>query len=147
MSEKNIKKIGIKQDTGEYIYADIGVDADKVEINESMNLAEKIVEIDNKISDIEVGIYELPIASEETLGGVKIGEGLEIMEDGTLNCTMKGGVSYMALDNTSGILPYLSIGYTSINNTSSINTFTAFNKYSQIENKSQILPFIEIEES
>lgn len=33
--------------------------------------------------------YELPVASDETLGGVKIGEGLEIDEDGVLNTAIK----------------------------------------------------------
>lgn len=48
MSEKNIKKIGIRDALGEYIYTDIGVDADKVDIDSSTNLAEKLVEIDLK---------------------------------------------------------------------------------------------------
>lgn len=36
------------------------------------------------------GSYELPIASAETLGGVKIGENLTITEDGTLNAEASG---------------------------------------------------------
>ena len=35
------------------------------------------------------GVYELPIATKTELGGIKIGEGLEISEDGTL--TVIGG--------------------------------------------------------
>ena len=146
MNDKIVKKIGIKQDTGKYIYANIGVDADKVEINESMNLAEKIVEIDNKINNIEVGIYELPIASEETLGGVKIGNGLEIMEDGTLNCTMKGGVSYTPIANISAIFPYKEKGYSAMENNSGILPFLSFNNYIAITNNSEILPYTLIEE-
>lgn len=37
------------------------------------------------------GVYELPIATKTELGGIKIGEGLEISEDGTL--TVVGGGS------------------------------------------------------
>ena len=36
------------------------------------------------------GISELPIASSEVLGGVKVGENLSIMEDGTLNAEASG---------------------------------------------------------
>lgn len=36
------------------------------------------------------GSYELPIASAETLGGIKIGENLTITEDGTLNAEASG---------------------------------------------------------
>lgn len=36
------------------------------------------------------GSYELPIASAETLGGIKIGENLSITEDGTLNAEASG---------------------------------------------------------
>ena len=39
------------------------------------------------------GIIELPIASTETLGGIKVGENLEITEDGTLNAKTSGGSS------------------------------------------------------
>ena len=39
------------------------------------------------------GISELPVASTEVLGGVKIGENLEIAEDGTLNAKTSGGSS------------------------------------------------------
>ena len=39
------------------------------------------------------GITELPIASTETLGGIKVGENLSIAEDGTLNAEASGGSS------------------------------------------------------
>lgn len=32
--------------------------------------------------------YELPVATSDTLGGVKVGDGLEVESDGTLNCTI-----------------------------------------------------------
>ena len=37
------------------------------------------------------GITELPIASAETLGGIKVGKNLSIAEDGTLNAEASGG--------------------------------------------------------
>ena len=71
MSEKNIKKIGIRDALGEYIYTDIGVDADKVDIDVSTNLAEKLVEIDNKFEDLKAGGY----ASKDIYGDEKINLG------------------------------------------------------------------------
>ena len=52
------------------------------------------------------GITELPIASAETLGGVKIGENLSITEDGTLNAKASSGSSqvvYGGIDMTNVI--------------------------------------------
>lgn len=74
MSEKNIKKIGIRDALGEYIYTDIGVDADKVDIDSSTNLAEKLVEIDNKFEDLEAGGY----ASKDIYGDEKINLGRKV---------------------------------------------------------------------
>lgn len=37
------------------------------------------------------GAFELPVASSSVLGGVKIGNGLEISDDGVLNVTISGG--------------------------------------------------------
>lgn len=45
------------------------------------------------------GLTELPIASADTLGGVKIGENLSITEDGVLSSTASGDVSASG-DNT-----------------------------------------------
>lgn len=41
----------------------------------------------------EGGSYTLPIASSDTLGGIKVGSNLTIEEDGTLNATGGGGTS------------------------------------------------------
>ena len=52
------------------------------------------------------GISELPIASAETLGGIKVGENLEITEDGTLNAKANSGGSqivYGGIDMTNVI--------------------------------------------
>lgn len=43
------------------------------------------------------GGYELPIASASTLGGVKVGEGLEISEAGVLSATGGGGGGIVTL--------------------------------------------------
>ena len=45
------------------------------------------------VANNEEVITELPIASSDTLGGIKVGEGLEITEDGILS-TLGGGSSY-----------------------------------------------------
>lgn len=44
---------------------------------------EILAKLEEKISEIPV--YELPAATTDTLGGIKVGENLEILEDGTLN--------------------------------------------------------------
>lgn len=48
-------------------------------------------ELKEKLEGIEEGAnrYVLPIADEDTLGGIKIGEGLVITEDGTLSLDME----------------------------------------------------------
>lgn len=52
------------------------------------------------------GAYVLPVASATSIGGIKVGNGLEITEDGTLNCTASGGVSYSSIVPNSRIVPY-----------------------------------------
>lgn len=52
------------------------------------------------------GITELPIASAETLGGIKVGKNLSITEDGTLNAEASSGTSqvvYGGIDITNVI--------------------------------------------
>lgn len=53
--------------------------------------------------------YELPVASDEVLGGVKVGEGLAIADDGTLSTGGGGGnepliVNAIGLDEISGTI-------------------------------------------
>lgn len=74
MSEKNIKKIGMRDALGEYIYTDIGVDADKVDIDSSTNLAEKLVEIDNKFENLKAEGY----ANKDIYGDEKINLGRKV---------------------------------------------------------------------
>ena len=52
------------------------------------------------------GAYVLPVASASSIGGIKVGNGLEITEDGTLNCVVKGGISYNKMSINSRIVPY-----------------------------------------
>ena len=62
----------------------------------------KIVQnVENSLTELTVegGLKELPIASADTLGGVKIGENLLITEDGVLSSTASGDVSASG-DNT-----------------------------------------------
>ena len=47
----------------------------------------------------EIPEPEIPIASDTTLGGIKVGEGLEIEGDGTLNCTIDPGLTSVEWDN------------------------------------------------
>lgn len=54
------------------------------------NLTFSIVELTEGITSNGGGSYTLPIASAETLGGIKIGENLSITEDGTLNAEASG---------------------------------------------------------
>ena len=51
--------------------------------------------IDTSLTELTTkgGLTELPIASADTLGGVKIGENLSITEDGVLSSTASGDVS------------------------------------------------------
>ena len=46
--------------------------------------------------------YELPIASTTKLGGVRVGDGLEINEDGILNCTIDPGSGTVSWGNIQG---------------------------------------------
>lgn len=72
------------------------------------------------ISALGGGIAELPIASAETLGGIRVGEGLEITEDGVLSAI--GGGSAVGSSYTESELLNSQVGYTLTANTSvSIN--------------------------
>ena len=54
------------------------------------NLTFFVVELTEGFTSNGEGSYTLPIASAETLGGIKIGENLSITEDGTLNAEASG---------------------------------------------------------
>lgn len=46
--------------------------------------------------------YELPKASSSSLGGIKVGDGLEIDDEGTLNCTIDPGSGTVSWGNIQG---------------------------------------------
>ena len=48
--------------------------------------------------------YTLPLASNETLGGIKVGENLEILDDGTLNAKGADKDNLTITENTDGKL-------------------------------------------
>ena len=54
------------------------------------NLSFSVIELTEGIILNSGGSYTLPIASAETLGGIKVGENLTITEDGTLNAEASG---------------------------------------------------------
>lgn len=54
-------------------------------------------EYENKLKSLEN--YTLPIASAETLGGIKVGAGLQISEQGTLSATGGGTADSVAWEN------------------------------------------------
>lgn len=48
-------------------------------------LNDRIDDLAEKIENIEVGSFTLPVASSSTLGGIKVGRNLTISDDGTLD--------------------------------------------------------------
>lgn len=65
------------------------------------------IEINNIIYSIPSGTpYELPVASDETLGGIKVGDGLSISENGVLSVSGGsggGGLDYSTTEQNTGI--------------------------------------------
>lgn len=60
---------------------------DIVFANDINSVAHAVIELEDKIDD---NVYKLPVASKATLGGVKIGNGLSIAQDGTLSADNTG---------------------------------------------------------
>ncbi len=58
---------------------------------------QELTEEQQEQARINIGVeeYNLPIASQTTLGGVMIGEGLEIADDGTLSATVVGDKTFV----------------------------------------------------
>ena len=75
----------------------VGKDGDKVLSDNNFSDADK-----EKLDSIEEGAnkYELPIASADTLGGMKPGAGLLIDADGTVNVESAGRVEWENVENT-----------------------------------------------
>lgn len=61
----------------DYVYTE-------TEIKDYDTLAAQLEELQEQVDDMDVSKYELPIASQTSLGGIKVGENLTISSDGTL---------------------------------------------------------------
>lgn len=61
------------------------------------NIEQNIINLGDRITNIEEGggggggSYELPVATGTRLGGVKIGSGIDVTDDGTISVTSTGG--------------------------------------------------------
>lgn len=97
---------------------------DDTEIKSSLNNKADKSEIPTKVSQLEndenfvdatyvndaIDNLELPVASETVLGGIKVGNNLEIEPDGTLNATGGGGGSYVLPPATETTLGGVKVG-------------------------------------
>lgn len=97
---------------------------DDTEIKSSLNNKADRSEIPTKVSQLEndenfvdatyvnnaIDNLELPVASETVLGGIKVGDNLEIEPDGTLNATGGGGGSYVLPPATETTLGGVKVG-------------------------------------
>lgn len=61
----------------DYVYTE-------TEVKDYDELASRIDELQEQLNDMDASAYELPIASSEALGGIKVGQNLTISPDGTL---------------------------------------------------------------
>ena len=55
-----------------------------------------------KVDGVEMSVYELPVATTTTVGGIKVGAGLSITSDGTLSATGGGVADSVAWENVTG---------------------------------------------
>ncbi|MDE5944361.1 MAG: hypothetical protein K2G93_02105 [Rikenella sp.] len=79
------------------VAADLAVHVSDGNAHISSSEREKLAGIED-----EANRYTLPAATTETLGGIKVGEGLEISEDGTLSASTSGGVGQTYPDSIGG---------------------------------------------
>lgn len=56
-------------------------------------------------SDLAGAAYELPVATADILGGIKVGGGLSITGDGTLSATLQGALVYRGATDVTGAAP------------------------------------------
>ena len=61
----------------DYVYTE-------TEVKDYDTLATDLAALQEQVDDIDVDPYELPIATTDSLGGIKVGENLTISSDGTL---------------------------------------------------------------
>lgn len=106
MAEGKIKKLKVKQVTGTYgDYIPLGADAANVDLTNGQTVEENINYINEEllvakdvIDEVTASSFTLPIASDLILGGIKIGEGLVIDNNGVV--TAEGTKDYNDLINT-----------------------------------------------
>lgn len=91
------------------IFANLGLNngADNIQ-----NLIPETASEQNPLADkkyVDDNTYTLPAASSDTLGGIKVGEGLTMTEDGVLSASGGGGsganITYGTEDLTEGVSP------------------------------------------
>lgn len=95
MTDK-IKKVKVKQSTGEFgDYIPLGADAANVDLSNGQTVEESIAYLDSELlraddtlGEVPATSFTLPTASATVLGGIKIGEGLAIDENGIVNTEM-----------------------------------------------------------
>lgn len=95
MADK-IKKVKVKQSTGEFgDYIPLGADAANVDLSNGQTVEENVTYLNTELLRAEDNLGEvpdtsftLPTASATVLGGIKIGEGLTIDENGIVNTEM-----------------------------------------------------------
>lgn len=106
MADEKIKKLKVKQSTGIYgDYIPLGADAKNVDLTNGQTVEENINYINTEllvakdvIDEVTASSFTLPIASNLVLGGIKIGDGLSIDENGVV--TAEGVTDYNDLINT-----------------------------------------------
>ena len=99
--------------------ANIAINTANIATN-TANIADNTSDIaDNAadIADIQNNPYQLPIASDSVLGGIKVGSNLSITADGTLSATggAGGGVTKIVAGNNVTISPGTGVGDVTIN--------------------------------
>ena len=102
-----IKKLKVKESTGDFgDYISLGADAANVDLTNGQTVEDNINYINTELlvaRDVIDGVTEspfvLPIASDVVLGGIKIGKGLSIDENGVV--TVESVTDYNDLINTS----------------------------------------------
>lgn len=91
------------------IFANLGLNNGTDNIQ---NLIPESASEQNPLADkkyVDDNVYTLPAASSDTLGGIKVGEGLTMTEDGVLSASGGSGgasnITYGTEDLTEGVSP------------------------------------------
>lgn len=75
---------------------------DDIELNAATSSSAGVMSASDKQKLDGLSNYTLPIASTTSLGGVRVGDGLEITEEGVLNCTIDPGSGTVSWGNIQG---------------------------------------------